>query len=287
MSAGIFDNRTCFLGEGPLWHPGLGQLFWFDVLAGRLLTVENGVQRHWQFNEIVSAAGWIDNTSLLIASETALFRFGLESGARTEIAALEADKPHTRSNDGRADPWGGFWIGTMGKKAEAGAGAIHRFYRGEVRKLFPGITIPNAICFTPDRRFAHFSDTDAGRVFRVALDPEHGWPVGEPDLFLDLAPEGLNPDGAVIDTEGVMWQAQWGASRVAAYDRDGNFLRAVSVGAPHSSCPAFGGADLTTLYCTSAREGLGESELAEYPESGMVFVVVDVAKGQAEHRVVL
>lgn len=287
MQAKVFDDRTCFLGEGPLWHPGLGQLFWFDIPAGRLLTVENGVQRHWQFNETVSAAGWIDRTSLLIASESALFRFGLESGARTPVVPLEADKPHTRSNDGRADPWGGFWIGTMGKMAEPGAGAIHRFYRGELRTLFPGITIPNAICFTPDRRFAHFSDTDAHRVYRVALDREHGWPVGEAELFLDLSAEGLYPDGAVIDADGIMWQAQWGASRVAAYDAQGNFLRAVGIGAPHSSCPAFGGPDLTTLYCTTAREGLDEGALAEYPESGMVFVADGVTKGQAEHQVVL
>ncbi len=116
-------------------------------------------------------------TTLLIASESSLFRFNLVTGEQWTLAALEAEKPDTRSNDGRADPQGGFWIGTMGKKAEPGMGAIWRFYRGELRKLFPGISIPNSICFTPDGRTAHFSDSAQRKVMRVALDAE-GWPVG-------------------------------------------------------------------------------------------------------------
>jgi len=134
----VFDDRRCELGEGPLWHPGRKQLFWFDILGKRLLTRTDDGARDWQFSELVSAAGWVDDENLLIASETALFRFDLDSGARSEVCALEADQPNTRSNDGRADPQGGFWIGTMGKTAEPGAGAIYRWFRGELRRLFPG-----------------------------------------------------------------------------------------------------------------------------------------------------
>ena len=107
----VFDDRRCELGEGPLWHPGRNQLFWFDILGKRLLTRTDGGARDWQFPDLVSAAGWVDDRSLLIASESALFRFDLDSGARSDLCALEADRPDTRSNDGRADPQGGFWIG--------------------------------------------------------------------------------------------------------------------------------------------------------------------------------
>ncbi|MBL4930132.1 SMP-30/gluconolactonase/LRE family protein [Fuscibacter oryzae] len=282
----IYDDRKCELGEGPLWHPGRSQLFWFDILNNRMMSRDGAGQQEWHFSERVSAAGWVDDDTLLIASETALSRFDLRDGSREVITPLEADRPETRSNDGRADPQGGFWIGTMGKQAQPGAGSIWRYYRGELRRLFPGISISNAISFPPDGRTAHFADTAIGKLWRVALDAQ-GWPVGKPELFLDLVPEGLNPDGAVVDAAGLLWLAQWGAGRVAAYAPDGALVRSVEFEAPHTSCPAFGGPDLTTLFCTSAQEGLDPAARAASPNSGKVFATSDIARGQPEHRILL
>lgn len=281
----IFDDRRCSLGEGPLWHPLRKQLFWFDIIGKRLLT--RGVEgpQEWHFAEMVSAAGWISHDELLIASESQLFRFDLETGAHTRLAALEADQTLTRSNDGRADPQGGFWVGTMAKDPDThpGAGSIWRYYRGELRRLYPGISIPNAICFTPDGRTAQFTDTVTGKVMRVGLDAS-GWPRGTPHVFLDLTAEGLNPDGAVIAANGTLWMAQWGAGRVAAYAPDGRFLHAVEFDAPHTSCPAFGN---QTLYCTTALQGMDSAARAAHPHAGMTFAAQGVATGQDEHQVIL
>lgn len=286
MDATVFDDRPCFLGEGPLWHPGREQLFWFDIINRKLLTRRGEDAQFWTFSEIVSAAGWIDRDHLLVASESALLKFNIERGTNEVVVPLDIGAGR-RTNDGRADPWGGFWISSMGKKAEADAGAIYRFYRGRVEKLFSGITIPNAICFSPDRAFGHFADTDRGIVKRVRLDAETGAPVGEPEIYLDLNGEGLNPDGAVIDSEGNMWAAQWGAGRVAVYDPRGTFVKAVTVGAPNSSCPAFGGPDFSALYCTTAQEGMDAEALAAHRQSGMVFVAEGAGRGQAEPAAIL
>ncbi len=284
----IHDHRRCELGEGPLWHPLRQQLFWFDIVNRRLLTQTADGPQEWHFADMVSAAGWVSRDELLIASEAALFRFNLVTGAKSTVVTLESHNPVTRSNDGRADPFGGFWIGTMGKRGDAdpGAGAIHRFYRGELRRLYREITISNAICFTPDRKAAHFSDTVTGRVMRVALDAD-GWPVGQPEVFLDLKSQGLNPDGAVIDASGVMWLAEWGASRVAAYAPDGSFLRAVAFDAPHTSCPAFGGDGMTTLFCTSALQHMDDAARCEHPNAGKTFAATGIAKGLPEYQVIL
>ncbi|AMY67492.1 SMP-30/gluconolactonase/LRE family protein [Frigidibacter mobilis] len=284
MSALVYDSRPCELGEGALWHPERGQLFWFDILGRRLLSQDDSGPLAWQMTERCSAAGWVDHDTLLVASETALFRFDIATGERSDLVAMEADNPATRSNDGRADPWGGFWASTMGLGAEDGQGAIYRYYRGELRQLWGGLTIPNAICFGKD--FAHYADTAEGRIYRVALDAE-GWPAAAPELFLDLGLEGLNPDGAVIDAEDTLWVALWGAGKVAAYAPDGRFLRSVETGAPHNTCPAFGGAGLHTLFVTSALEGLDARALEAAPRSGMVLCEPDVAAGRAEPAVVL
>lgn len=287
MTAELFDDTPCELGEGPLWHPTRGQLFWFDILSNRLHSHAEDRTLTWQFQEHVSAAGWIDDARLLIASETQLFAFDVETGKSEHIAPLEADDPATRSNDGRADPYGGFWIGTMSKDATAGAGAIYRYYRGELRTLHHAITIPNAICFSPDGRHAYFTDTLSQKVMRQLLDDSTGWPIAEAELWLDLSETPWMPDGAVVDAEGNFWNAQWGGHRVAAYSAEGEFLRAVTFPPAHTSCPAFGGPELTTLFCTSARELLTAEQIASAPENGMTYSAPSAGIGQREHQVIL
>ncbi|MFV0490854.1 MAG: SMP-30/gluconolactonase/LRE family protein [Pseudorhodobacter sp.] len=283
---GIFDDRKCELGEGVLWHPLREQIFWFDILGKRLLTREGDKAREWALGEHVSAAGWIGRDALLIASETALFRFDLTTGTREDIIALEADNPVTRSNDGRADPYGGFWIGTMGKASEPGAGAIYRYYKGELRRLYDRITVPNATCFAPDGSYACFANTDDCQIRRVALDG-NGWPKGDPVVHVDTRAEGLRPDGAVIDKAGQIWVAHWGGACVAVYDDRGRPVQRHAVGARQASCPAFGGPEMKSLFVTTAAVGIDAAGLAEYPDTGKVFRIETDQTGQYEHQVTL
>lgn len=282
----ILDPRICELGEGAFWHPLRRQFFWFDILGKRLHSIEDGLARSWGFPEMVSAAGWVERDILLIAGERDLFLFDLESEEIETLAELEADDPRTRSNDGRADRLGGFWIGTMGKRGgdDPWRGSIWRWYRGEMRRLFAGLTIPNSICFSPDGRVAHFSDTLTHCIMRVALDGD-GWPVGEAEVFIDLRAEAILPDGAVVDAEGNLWNAQWGAGRVACYGPEGQFLKAVPIGAMQTSCPAFGGDGLTTLICTTAHEGLDAAARTADPDAGKTFAVQGVGRGLPEPQV--
>lgn len=286
MSVSVFDDRRCQLGEGPLWHPERKQLFWFDILAYRMLSRDASGPLAWQFEEPVSAAGWVDADNLLIASASGLLRFNLSDGSTSRISPLEKLSPRTRSNDGRADPWGGFWIGTMGRAAEPGAGAVYRLYQGRLRRLFGGITIPNAICFAPGKGTAYFADTAEAQIMQVPLD-RNGWPAGPATCLIDLSEDGLNPDGAVVDQNGTLWVAQWGAGRVAAYSAAGEFERAVALPAHHTTCPAFGGEDLQTLFVTSALQGLAPGPLATQPAQGQTFALPGVAQGLAEPKVIL
>lgn len=275
----VFSDTTCTLGEGPLWHPERKALFWFDILEKRLFC-RDSAERSWDFDEHVSACGWVDHDTLLMASETGLWRFDIPSGRRDLVVPLEADMPHTRSNDGRADPQGGFWIGTMGKGAEPYAGAIYRYYRGALRKLFDRITISNAICFAPGGGRAYFADTFSQCIQTVALDAD-GWPEGDPAVFVDLRAEGLNPDGADVDASGALWNAQWGAGRVACYSPAGACVHAVAVPAPQTTCPAFGGPGLQTLFVTSAADG------SDAPHAGQTFSHASGVTGQRAAQVIL
>ncbi|RPE71366.1 sugar lactone lactonase YvrE [Pacificibacter maritimus] len=275
----VLSHRACTLGEGALWHPLRGQFFWFDILGKRLFTTIGETERSWHFDEHVSAAGWIDHDHLLIASATALWQFHIDTGRCEKRADLESDKPLNRSNDGRADPFGGFWIGTMGIKAEPNAGAIYRYYNGQIRQLYADITISNAICFAPDGQQAYFTDTAKGRILRQALDLD-GWPKGDPVVFIDLSDQDFGPDGAVVDAQGNFWNAQWGAGRVACYSPDGTFREAIQLPTTQVTCPAFGGDDLTTLFVTTAAEGVSND-----PMAGKTYKFPTQFTGQREHQV--
>ena len=282
----VFDPHPCQLGEGPLWLPEHQTLIWFDILNRQMRARTGDATQVWQFDRHFSAAGRVDKDTLILASEDALWRFDLTTDAQTKLCPLEEDNPLTRSNDGRADPWGGFWIGTMGHQTQAQAGAIYRYYKGELRKLFGDLTIPNACCFTPDGTEAVFCDTADNLVKRVALDAD-GWPVGDPRVWLDLSGLGYGVDGAVIDADGNFWNAQWNGWRVACYAPDGTMIREIAVGGAHSSCPAFGGDDLTTLFCTPAGGRVTDEDRGRAAEQGKGFFEENVAKGQTEHRVIL
>lgn len=281
MSVAVLDPGPRRLGEGPLWLPEQERLLWFDILDRRLLLrgPQDAAARALDFDGCVSAAGRVDDRRVVVAHERALLVVDLETGARETLTPLDADDPATRSNDGRADPWGGFWIGTMGKAAEPGRGAIWRWFGGALRVVIAPVTIPNAICFTPDGALLH-ADTPRRTVWRTPLDPETGWPAGEPRVFVDYGPDGLNPDGAAVDAEGCVWIAQWGAGRVARHAPDGALVATLEVPAPQTTCPAFGGPDLRTLYVTSANEHDGGG-----PQGGAVFALAPGVAGLPEPRV--
>lgn len=275
---------TCVLGEGPLWHPQIMQLFWFDIPNCRLYACDElgAATGEWSFDEPASAAGWVDDKTLLVATASGLNKFNISWGQLTPIVKIEATNPLTRSNDGRTGPDGSFWIGTMALDQTIGAGAYYRHTQGGLNQLFDKVSIPNATCFSPDGGTAYLSDTRKRIIWRWPLD-KSGAPIGDREVHIDLRDQGLNPDGAVCDSEGYLWNAQWGASRLARYAPDGSLERVVELPVSQPTCPAFGGKDLKTLFVTSATEGLSQKELDKNPESGKIIFFSSEVSGMPEH----
>jgi len=273
----------CQLGEGPQWHAATGRLYWCDILGRRLhwLKPATGATGHHDLDQMVSLAAPCEDGGLLLVGEHRLARFDPKSGRTEGFCDFAADDPPTRGNDARVDRHGSLWFSRMGKGAEPGAGSLHRLHRGELTRLRTGLTIPNAICFSPGGEVAWFTDTPTGVVMRWALDRE-GWPVGEPTPWADFSAHAGNPDGAVVDAEGQLWLALWGAGRVVRLDNDGRIVAEIILPVSQPSCPAFAGERLERLYITSAREGLSEAELAGQPLAGGLFVAEVGVAGLAE-----
>jgi sugar lactone lactonase YvrE len=182
---------------------------------------------------------------------------------------------------------GAFWFGTMGKAEDKGAGAIYWYRKGELRKLFPGIGIPNSICFSPDGAIAYFADTAVNILMRVDCDPATGLPSGEPKIFYDQRKDKGGLDGSVVDAEGVLWNARWGAGSLDAYSPEGKRIRSIAIPAKQSSCPAFVGTKADRIVVTSAWQGYDARARERDPHAGKTFLVDLPVKGRFDARVAL
>lgn len=285
LKAELFVDSRCELGEGPFWNPLVKRLFWFDILNKTLLSADatGHMVDRFTFKDFASAAGVIDADHLLIAQSGALLNLELSTDTTTVVAALEADKPGNRTNDGRVDRTGGLWIGTMSRRGgqDKGAGSLYRYKNGELVTLLTDQTIPNSTCFSPDGRTAYFADTMTHIIRKVSTDPATGLPNGEWSDFVSTGDRG-GPDGAVVDSAGYLWSARWGAGCVIRHAPDGSIDTVVELPVSRITCPAFGGDDLRTLYITSAREHMTPEELEKEPHAGSVFSVRVDVPGQQE-----
>jgi sugar lactone lactonase YvrE len=277
------SSEHCHLGEGPTYDFTTDTAWWFDIREGRLFEahLSSGNVLIHELGRMASALGRIDAERQLIVAEDGLYIRKLADGSLTLYLPLEADNPNTRSNDSRVHQSGTFWIGTMGRKAEPGAGAIYALHRGKISTLFPGISIPNSICFSPDGATGYFTDTASNVLYSVPLNPATGLPRGEPDVLLRHTGIG-GLDGSVVDADGLIWNARWGGACVDVYSPQGERLRSFQVPARQASCPAFVGPDLSRLLVTSAWQDMDAAARAADPEAGRTFILDVAARGRAE-----
>jgi sugar lactone lactonase YvrE len=283
------SERHCHLGEGPTYDPATDTAWWFDIIERTLLQADlaSGAVTSHALPVMASVLAVIDDRRQLLATENGLYVRDVADGRLTLHTPLEADNAATRSNDGRVHACGALWVGTMGRKAEKGAGAIYHFHRGELKLLYAGVTIPNAICFSPDGATAYFTDTKEAILQRVAIDPLTAMPVGTPQTLYDHRGGTGGLDGAVVDAQGLIWNARWGGGCVDVYTPQGERVRSIRVPAKQSSCPVFIGKKFDRLLITTAWQDMDDDAKAADPHHGQTFILNVGAIGRAEPRLKL
>ena len=269
-------SSQCFLGEGPLWIAQLGCFFWVDIERGNLnryhLATEQLDIRHFPNRLAVVLEG--QNGKLILGLDRRLVRYDWETEEIEELCEVEEELTLNRFNDGKVDPKGRIWIGTLSTLFTEGAGSLYRIgpdLQPEVQ--LKNLTISNGMAWTADQHTFYFIDTPTKKIQEFAFDAESGR-IEFRRIAVEI-PEGLGfPDGMCIDREGMLWVAHYAGSGVYRWNpQTGELLDKIELPVPHVTSCCFGGENLDLMLITTAQENLSAEELEKYAQSGDVFLV--------------
>jgi sugar lactone lactonase YvrE len=276
-------TTTDLLGEGPVWCPREQALYWVDIRAPAVRRMAaDGAVTSWDMPEQVGSLALREKGGILVALKSALSLFDPATGAITKVADAPGHSAALRFNDGKCDRQGRFWVGTMRAGEAQVPGFLYRLDGAGCTAVLDGIGIPNSLCWSPDGRTMYFTDSPKRVIWAFAYDPATG-AIGERRDFARLEAPMVG-DGATVDAEGYLWSANYGGWRVTRFAPDGSVDRVVPVPASNITSCAFGGADLGTLYITSAYQGLSEEQRAGQPAAGALFAIEVGVKGLPEPR---
>jgi len=278
---------AALLGESPFWHPRERALYYCDIPDRKLQRFDpaSGELLHWDFDtDLASCAPCVDG-QLLMAMRDGLWRFDPQTGVRKRLAEPPYDPAKERFNDGKCDPQGRFWVGTIYEPRDAAKATLHCWNGAKLVKRADNATVGNGLAWSPNGRTLYWSDTKAHTIYAFDFEPTSGelsgrrvfasFPVKQDGQSLDSY--GGRPDGAAVDAEGCYWVAMFEGQRLLRLSPVGELLREVRLPVRCATMPCFGGADLKTIYITTSREKRPAAELIAQPMAGCVLALdVDV-----------
>ncbi|MBG1233606.1 SMP-30/gluconolactonase/LRE family protein [Aestuariivirga litoralis] len=283
------------LGEGCLWDEDGQCLWWLDIAPTsklHILDPATGATRHWTFPIVLTCFALANRNRLLIGGEPGLFFFDPATGALTDFARPEIDRPGNRGNDGAADARGRFWFGTMQQNIAADgsdmditrdSGALYRVGADGVSKLmFDNVGVSNGPNWSPDNKTFYFSDTKNQNIYAFDFDLDSG-NLSNQRIFNDSKLHGY-PDGATVDADGFLWSARWDGSCIVRIDPKGRIDRVVEMPVTRPTCVVFGGPELDTIYVTSACANMPPEMFKKRPLEGGLFCFNPGVKGLPKHK---
>ncbi|WP_309606101.1 SMP-30/gluconolactonase/LRE family protein [Phenylobacterium sp.] len=278
MEARCIVGSADRLGEGPVWSPLDGRVYWFDIKGKRLAWYEPKTDERGAFDLPFRASAAAPRTQggLLIATEKGLAICDPDRGEIGIVQPLELPEGF-RTNDGKIDLAGNFWWSTMDDDHGKRPGSVYRTtptFRTD--RVLTGIHIPNTISVSPDGRRLYMADSRRQTIFRHEIAD-----LGKVEVFAHTRGAPATPDGSAVDARGYLWNAQWGGWRIVRYAPNGEIAEIIQMPVEQPTSCCFGGDDFTTLYVTSAWDGLSLEARARQPVAGGLFAIETGVKGLA------
>lgn len=283
----VVAKDTCALGEGAFWYAEAQEFWWVDIEGKALHVLETGSGTRHQY-PVGSRLGTVvpdtEGHAILALEGEGIVRYDRAQNESTPIAHPLDSLEDIRYNDGKCDPSGRLWVGSMHLEQITGAASLYRVDPdGSASKWRDSVTISNGLCWSADRQTMYYIDTPTGTVRAFSYQDAEG-SIDEGRVVVTI-PDSLGfPDGMTIDAEDKLWIALWNGNSVTRWDPEtGKLMEQIAVPAHNVSSCAFGGANLDTLFITTARVDMTPEELARFPDAGSVFGTVPGVKGAPMH----
>ncbi len=271
------------LGEGPVWSAAEQALYFVDIKARFVhrIKAETLEVQSWSSPYEIGCIAPRQSGQWICAHQKGFAFLDLSLRGKvnlTPIAAPEAHLPGNRFNDGKCDPYGRFWAGTMDNAETAATGSFYLLQKDRAPQIIDSqYQVTNGPAFSLDARTAYTNDSARRLTYAFDLSAD-GLPANR-RVWLEHDPADGYPDGMTTDAEGCLWIAFWSGAKVVRFDPHGKRMSAIAVPVPHVTSCAFGGPNLDRLYITSASVGLTAAEKAQAPLSGAVFACTPGVKG--------
>lgn len=275
-------EAEAILAESPVWLPIEEKLYWVDIENCELhrYNPKTGKDISLGVGQRIGAVVLTKNGGILAGLENCIAKVDIISGSIIPVLDLEQNILDNRCNDGKCDPSGRLWIGTMDLDGKKGAGSLYRINCDyQVTRVLTNTSISNGIAWSPDLKKMYYIDSPTYRILAFDYDDKTG-NISNPSPVIEVPEEIGLPDGMTIDEKGMLWIAHWGGSQVCRWNpANGELLGKLKVPAPNVTSCIFGGPFMSTLFITTARSGLSDKELKKYPMSGSLFATQVDVKG--------
>jgi sugar lactone lactonase YvrE len=278
-----YDSKSK-LGEGAFWDHRNQRLYWVDIdgMKVHIFDPSTKVNRSFDTPTQVGTVVPKNKDEAVIALADGIYLLNTNTGVITLLSDVEADIPENRFNDGKCDPNGNLWVGSMNTKQTAPTANLYKVdVRGMASKMLDRVTISNGIVWTKDKKTMYYIDTPTGSIQAFDFDASSSSISNE--RVAVLVPESLGyPDGMTIDEEDKLWVGLWNGNSVARFDPlSGKLLSKIEVPAHNVTSCSFGGENFETLYITTASVDMTDEEHQKYPLAGSLFEVKPGVRGVA------
>lgn len=269
------------LGESAIWDDAQQALYFVDGLQGRLLRYSQaeGMSEVYRYPGVIGFIAHRRGGGFLAGMDNKLCTLDPTGSTVTEVACPEPQLQSNQFNDGKVDPSGRLWAGTLHRDCAAPAGSLYCIEKNfTCTAVDDGYVCPNGPAFSPDSRILYHTDSMRRTIYQFDFEGHTGR-IFNKRIFLEFADGDGLPDGMTVDCEGRLWVAHFGGARVTAFTPDGRVDEVIRVPAPNVTSCAFGGSHSTTLFITTARTWMSEAQLREAPLAGALFAYEGAAKG--------
>ena len=272
----VVVEPTCLLGEGPVWDAVQKVICWIDIVNGEIheYSPEKKIHKTIPVHQMIGTIAVCKDGNFIAALQNGFAFINRQSGEIKMINDPENHLPNNRFNDGKCDPAGRFWAGTMSLTDEPDKGNLYSLEKdGRIKKQIGNVSISNGIAWSIDETILYYIDTPTFEIVAYNYEKSTGL-ISNKKVIIKIDKEEGAPDGMTIDTEGMLWIAHWDGWQVTRWNpATGQKLLAIKLPVARVTSCTFGGDNLEDLYITSAKVGLSEAALKMQPLAGSLFII--------------